>query len=126
MCVCVCVCVYNVCVCGVYNVCVCVCVYNVCVVGEVTDPNNVCERWNSIQEFYQHVNTQENGPQVALRLLVYKIQSPQEREALQALTLLEACMNNCGKRFHSEATKFRFLNELIKVLSPKVKIHSAP
>ncbi|XP_049330127.1 ADP-ribosylation factor-binding protein GGA2-like isoform X3 [Astyanax mexicanus] len=87
--------------------------------SEVTDPNNVCERWNSIQEFYQHVNTQENGPQVALRLLVYKIQSPQEREALQALTLLEACMNNCGKRFHSEATKFRFLNELIKVLSPK-------
>uniref|UniRef100_A0A8K9V3A4 Uncharacterized protein n=1 Tax=Oncorhynchus mykiss TaxID=8022 RepID=A0A8K9V3A4_ONCMY len=28
-------------------------------------------------------------------------------------------MNNCGKRFHSEAAKFRFLNELIKVLSPK-------
>ncbi|XP_026158499.1 ADP-ribosylation factor-binding protein GGA2-like isoform X2 [Mastacembelus armatus] len=28
-------------------------------------------------------------------------------------------MNNCGKRFHSEATKFRFLNELIKILTPK-------
>ncbi|XP_024859081.1 ADP-ribosylation factor-binding protein GGA2-like isoform X2 [Kryptolebias marmoratus] len=28
-------------------------------------------------------------------------------------------MNNCGKRFHSEAAKFRFLNELIKVLTPK-------
>lgn len=34
--------------------------------------------------------------------------------------ILEACMNNCGKRFHSEAAKFRFLNELIKVLTPKV------
>uniref|UniRef100_A0A3B4C1W1 VHS domain-containing protein n=1 Tax=Pygocentrus nattereri TaxID=42514 RepID=A0A3B4C1W1_PYGNA len=59
------------------------------------------------------------SPQVALRLLAHKIQSPQEREALQTLTLLEACMNNCGKRFRAEATKFRFLNELIKVLSPK-------
>lgn len=29
-------------------------------------------------------------------------------------------MNNCGKRFHTEAAKFRFLNELIKILTPKV------
>uniref|UniRef100_A0AAY5F5M0 VHS domain-containing protein n=1 Tax=Electrophorus electricus TaxID=8005 RepID=A0AAY5F5M0_ELEEL len=62
-------------------------------------------------------------PQVATRLLAHKIQSPQERESLQALTLLEVCMNNCGKHFHSEATKFRFLNELIKVLSPKVQTY---
>ncbi|XP_036420847.1 ADP-ribosylation factor-binding protein GGA3-like [Colossoma macropomum] len=87
--------------------------------NEVTDPENVSERWDSIQEFYQLVNSEQDGPQVALRLLAHKIQSPQEREALQALTLLEACMNNCGKRFRAEATKFRFLNELIKVLSPK-------
>lgn len=31
-------------------------------------------------------------------------------------------MNNCGKRFHSEVAKFRFLNELIKVLTPKVMV----
>lgn len=29
-------------------------------------------------------------------------------------------MKNCGKRFHDEVGKFRFLNELIKVVSPKV------
>lgn len=29
-------------------------------------------------------------------------------------------MKNCGKRFHNEVGKFRFLNELIKVVSPKV------
>ncbi|XP_010793423.1 ADP-ribosylation factor-binding protein GGA1-like, partial [Notothenia coriiceps] len=28
-------------------------------------------------------------------------------------------MKDCGKRFHSEVGKFRFLNELIKVVSPK-------
>uniref|UniRef100_A0A8C6LM45 Golgi-associated, gamma adaptin ear containing, ARF binding protein 2 n=1 Tax=Nothobranchius furzeri TaxID=105023 RepID=A0A8C6LM45_NOTFU len=37
-----------------------------------------------------------------------------------AFQVLEACMNNCGKRFRSEAAKFCFLNELIKVLMPKV------
>ena len=33
-------------------------------------------------------------------------------------------MKNCGKRFHSEVGKFRFLNELIKVVSPKVRLYS--
>ncbi|XP_076838563.1 ADP-ribosylation factor-binding protein GGA2-like isoform X1 [Brachyhypopomus gauderio] len=87
--------------------------------NKVTDPENTSERWDYIQRFCQQVNIQPDGPQVATRLLAHKIQSPQEREALQALTLLEMCMNNCGKPFHTEATKFRFLNELIKVLSPK-------
>lgn len=31
-------------------------------------------------------------------------------------------MKNCGKRFHNEVGKFRFLNELIKVVSPKVSL----
>lgn len=92
-------------------------------------------------------------PQIAVKLLVHKIHSPQEWEALQALTVrtllidsvsflflllqiqtksmltewepsrlqvLEACMKNCGRRFHNEIGKYRFLNELIKVVSPKV------
>uniref|UniRef100_A0A8C4ICM9 Uncharacterized protein n=1 Tax=Dicentrarchus labrax TaxID=13489 RepID=A0A8C4ICM9_DICLA len=87
--------------------------------SQATDPNNQEDRWDCIQGFYQLVNQETDGPQVAIRLLSHKIQSPQEREALQALTVLEACMNNCGKRFHKEAAKFRFLNELIKVLTPK-------
>lgn len=87
--------------------------------SQATDPNNQEDRWDCIQGFYQLVNQETDGPQVAIRLLSHKIQSPQEKEALQALTVLEACMNNCGKRFHSEAAKFRFLNELIKVLTPK-------
>lgn len=33
-------------------------------------------------------------------------------------------MKNCGKRFHNEVGKFRFLNELIKVVSPKVRFES--
>ncbi|XP_047189809.1 ADP-ribosylation factor-binding protein GGA3-like isoform X1 [Scophthalmus maximus] len=86
---------------------------------QATDPNNEGDRWDCIQGFYQLVNQETDGPQVAIRLLAHKIQSPQEKEALQAVTVLEACMNNCGKRFHSEAAKYRFLNELIKVLTPK-------
>ena len=58
--------------------------------------------------------------QTCTRLLVHKMQSPQERESLQALSVLEACVKNCGENFHKELGKYRFLNELIKLVSPKV------
>uniref|UniRef100_A0AAY4CP05 Golgi associated, gamma adaptin ear containing, ARF binding protein 3a n=1 Tax=Denticeps clupeoides TaxID=299321 RepID=A0AAY4CP05_9TELE len=77
------------------------------------------EDWEYIIGFCDQINKELEGPQISVRLLAHKIQSPQEWEALQALTVLEACMKNCGRRFHNEVGKFRFLNELIKVVSPK-------
>uniref|UniRef100_A0A8C3KCF1 Golgi associated, gamma adaptin ear containing, ARF binding protein 2 n=1 Tax=Calidris pygmaea TaxID=425635 RepID=A0A8C3KCF1_9CHAR len=86
---------------------------------KATDPSIPEENWECIQQFCDQVNADIEGPSLAPRLLAHKIQSPQEMEALHALTVLETCVNNCGERFHHEIAKFRFLNELIKVLSPK-------
>ncbi|NXS66070.1 GGA2 protein, partial [Pandion haliaetus] len=86
---------------------------------KATDPSIREENWECIQRFCDQVNADIEGPSLAPRLLAHKIQSPQEMEALHALTVLETCVNNCGERFHNEIAKFRFLNELIKVLSPK-------
>ncbi|KAM7394076.1 hypothetical protein PAMP_020898 [Pampus punctatissimus] len=87
--------------------------------NKATNPTNRQEDWEYIMGFCDQINKELEGPQISVRLLVHKIQSPQEWEAIQALTVLEACMKNCGRRFHSEVGKFRFLNELIKVVSPK-------
>ncbi|XP_060696717.1 ADP-ribosylation factor-binding protein GGA1-like [Hemiscyllium ocellatum] len=87
--------------------------------NKATNPLNSEEKWEYIKGFCDQVNLELEGPQIATRLLGHKIQSPQEKEALYALTVLEACMNDCGKRFQNEAGKYRFLNDLIKVLSPK-------
>lgn len=87
--------------------------------NKATDPSMVEQDWSAIQNFCEQVNTDPNGPTHAPWLLAHKIQSPQEKEALYALTVLEMCMNHCGEKFHNEVAKFRFLNELIKVLSPK-------
>uniref|UniRef100_A0A8C7UM31 Golgi associated, gamma adaptin ear containing, ARF binding protein 3a n=1 Tax=Oncorhynchus mykiss TaxID=8022 RepID=A0A8C7UM31_ONCMY len=86
---------------------------------KATNPSNRQEDWEYIIGFCDQINKELEGPQIAVRLLAHKIQSPQEWEAIQALMVLEACMKNCGKRFHNEVGKFRFLNELIKVVSPK-------
>ncbi|XP_068945372.1 ADP-ribosylation factor-binding protein GGA2 isoform X2 [Petaurus breviceps papuanus] len=86
---------------------------------KATDPSMPEENWSCIQCFCDRVNADPDGPSHAPWLLAHKIQSPQEQEALHALTVLEVCMNYCGEKFHGEVAKFRFLNELIKVLSPK-------
>ncbi|KAM5148992.1 ADP-ribosylation factor-binding protein GGA1 [Mantella aurantiaca] len=88
-------------------------------INRATNPLNKEQSWEDVEAFCHQLNHDLEGPQLATRLLAHKIQSPQEWEAMQALTVLEACMKNCGKRFHSEVGKFRFLNELIKVVSPK-------
>ncbi|XP_059902930.1 ADP-ribosylation factor-binding protein GGA3-like [Gadus macrocephalus] len=87
--------------------------------NKATSSANRQEDWEYIMGFCDQINKELEGPQIATRLLAYKIQSPQEWEAMQTLTVLEACMKNCGGRFHNEVGKFRFLNELIKVVSPK-------
>uniref|UniRef100_A0A3B4VEF2 Golgi-associated, gamma adaptin ear containing, ARF binding protein 1 n=1 Tax=Seriola dumerili TaxID=41447 RepID=A0A3B4VEF2_SERDU len=93
---------------------------------KATNPLNKENDWDSIKGFCDQLNDEPEGPQLATRLLAHKIQSPQEWEAMQALTVLETCMKNCGKRFHNEVGKFRFLNELIKVVSPKYLGARAP
>ncbi|XP_038043009.1 ADP-ribosylation factor-binding protein GGA1 [Anas platyrhynchos] len=88
-------------------------------INKATSPLNKELDWDGIGAFCEQLNKELEGPPLATRLLAHKIQSPQEWEAIQALTVLESCMKSCGKRFHDEVGKFRFLNELIKVVSPK-------
>ncbi|GFY50130.1 ADP-ribosylation factor-binding protein GGA1 [Trichonephila inaurata madagascariensis] len=73
----------------------------------------------AVLNFCEMIDKEHDGPQTALRLLAHKIQSPIEKESLMALSVLEECVRNCGIRFRSEIGKFRFLNEMIKVVSPK-------
>ncbi|KAE8300952.1 ADP-ribosylation factor-binding protein [Larimichthys crocea] len=95
-------------------------------INKATNPLNKETDWDNIKGFCDQLNNEPEGPQLATRLLAHKIQSPQEWEAMQALTVLETCMKSCGKRFHTEVGKFRFLNELIKVVSPKYLGARAP
>lgn len=72
----------------------------------------------SVQESFKSVPWQKPRPRSFS--LVSKWNLCWWRFLFGAFQVLEACMNNCGKRFHGEVAKFRFLNELIKVLTPKV------
>ncbi|CAL4121689.1 unnamed protein product [Meganyctiphanes norvegica] len=88
-------------------------------IQKATSPLNRDDYPNAIQAVWHAVSSKASNVQTAVRLLAHKIQSPQEREAVQALAVLQACVNNCGASFHAEIGKFRFLNEMIKLVSPK-------
>ncbi|KAL4150021.1 hypothetical protein QTP88_003869 [Uroleucon formosanum] len=55
---------------------------------------------------------------LAAKFILAKIHSMQEWEALQALHLLDICMQTGSASFQAEVGKFRFLNELIRLVSP--------
>ena len=48
---------------------------------------NSGEDWEYIMGFCDQVNKELEGPQIAVRLLAHKIQSPQEKEAIYALVV---------------------------------------
>ncbi|XP_076314643.1 ADP-ribosylation factor-binding protein GGA3-like [Tachypleus tridentatus] len=87
--------------------------------AKATNPLDPQPDKEAVKEFCSQISKEDDGYQTALRFLAHKIQSPQEGEALHSLLVLEECVKSCGSSFHSEVGKFRFLNELIKVVSPK-------
>ncbi|XP_015111581.1 ADP-ribosylation factor-binding protein GGA1 [Diachasma alloeum] len=83
------------------------------------NPQNEKPDTAAIDAFCVMVMKETGGMQIGCKLLATHIQSATENEALQALSLLDTCMKRCGRLFHSEVGKFRFLNEMIKLVSPK-------
>lgn len=62
----------------------------------------------------------------AQEMIVAKVRSTNVTEATRAISLLEECMTQCGDDFQDEASKFRFLNELIRLVSKKYKGAETP
>jgi len=93
---------------------------------KATNPLVDCPDPVDVALFCEKVTHESDGVQIATRLLAYRIHSPQDKEALHALALLEQCVKSCGPAFQSEVGKFRFLNELIKLVSPRYQAHRTP
>ncbi|XP_071575573.1 ADP-ribosylation factor-binding protein GGA1 isoform X6 [Temnothorax nylanderi] len=88
-------------------------------IQRITNPQNQKPDVAAIEAFCVMLTKETEGIQIGIKLLATQIQSLNESEALQALSLLDTCMKRCGPLFHAEVGKFRFLNEMIKLVSPK-------
>uniref|UniRef100_A0A673MST8 ADP-ribosylation factor-binding protein GGA3-like n=1 Tax=Sinocyclocheilus rhinocerous TaxID=307959 RepID=A0A673MST8_9TELE len=80
--------------------------------NKATNPSNRQEEWEYIIGFCDQINKELEGPQISVRLLAHKIQSPQDWESLQALTeKINKCFNYLGDRV-SERVKTKVIELL--------------
>ncbi|GAU88339.1 hypothetical protein RvY_01053 [Ramazzottius varieornatus] len=85
----------------------------------LTDPRTSSREQDVETDFIKAIQSDNAVLAHSLRTLAHRVQSPCEREAINALATLDNIAKRGGRGVQSELGKFRFLNELIKVVSPK-------
>eukprot|EP00730_Choanoeca_flexa_P002931 TRINITY_DN11233_c0_g2_i1.p1 TRINITY_DN11233_c0_g2~~TRINITY_DN11233_c0_g2_i1.p1 ORF type:complete len:636 (+),score=158.77 TRINITY_DN11233_c0_g2_i1:2102-4009(+) len=88
-------------------------------IDRASDPSTPTPNWQAIKEFIQAMLRDDTGPKDAAFMLLDKIRSPKLNTAMRALVVLEAIVQAGGPRVHTVIGKFKFLNECIKMVSPK-------
>jgi len=92
-------------------------------IEKVTDEKNTAEDWGEIMSICDRVGSTSNGPKECLRALVKRLNNQDPHVVLQAITVLDACVNNCGRNFLLEVASREFETEFKKLLTkshPKV------
>jgi len=92
-------------------------------VEKVTDEKNTGEDWGMIMSVCDRVGATTTGPKDCLKSLIKRLNHADPHVVMQAITLLDACVNNCGKAFLLEVASREFENEFKKLLSkshPKI------
>lgn len=92
-------------------------------VEKATNESNVTEDWQSILECCDYINAQQTRPLEYFRSILKRMSHNHPNVSIQAVILLDACVSNCGKKFHLEVASREFLNEARRLLErahPKV------
>ncbi|XP_076456711.1 signal transducing adapter molecule 1-like [Babylonia areolata] len=89
-------------------------------VEKVTNEKNTGEDWTLILHICDRVGRQQHGARDCLKSIMKRLNHKVPLVVMQALTLLDACMNNAGRAFQHEACNSKdFMAECRSLLSQK-------
>lgn len=92
-------------------------------IEKATSETNTQEKWGLIMEVCDKVTNGAVNPKECLKTVVKRLNHSDPHVVMQAITLLDACVSNCGKQFHLEVASRDFETEFRKLLQksqPKV------
>lgn len=85
-------------------------------IDKATNENNTQEKWGLIMEVCDKVTNGAASSKECLKIIVKRLNHSDPHVVIQAITLLDACVSNCGKQFHLEIASREFETEFKKLL----------
>ncbi|KAG9511046.1 FACT complex subunit SSRP1, partial [Fragariocoptes setiger] len=91
-------------------------------IEQATDPSLTADDWALNLEICDIINETEDGARDAARAFRRRLQTEASRNFTvthRTLTVLETCVNNCHRRFHSLVLTKEFISDIVKIIGPK-------
>lgn len=85
-------------------------------IEKATSDTNTQEKWGLIMDVCDKVTNGAANSKECLKMVIKRLNHSDPHVVMQAITLLDACVSNCGKQFHLEIASRDFETEFRKLL----------